>query len=79
MDTVYYYHHSNEIPKPLPGESQDGFYYPFNLVLAGWQEWKATGRYPNPIELAKRINSKFKGDIDHWQSLLDQGKPPPEE
>jgi hypothetical protein len=51
--------------------------YPFNLVMHGWKEWKATGRYPDPVELAKRIKPNFVADIDNLERLVESGRPKP--
>ena len=77
MDTVYYYWHSTEAPKPSKETDRGGFRHPFQLVLYGWKEHKATGRYPDPEELARRIKPNFVADIDYFNELIERGRPTP--
>jgi hypothetical protein len=59
--------------------THDGFWWPMDeMVIPGWQEWKATGRYPNPYELARRIVPSFKEDIDNFNILIEGARPPTE-
>jgi hypothetical protein len=77
MDIVYYYWHPEQAPKPVGGQERGGFMFPLKLVTLGWKEFKKTGIYPNPYELAKRINPQFMADIDYLDSLIEQGRPEP--
>lgn len=38
-------------------------------------EKKATGRYPDPEELARRIKPRWKRDIDHIAELIERTRP----
>lgn len=58
---------------------QDGFLYPFALVVEGWTEWQATGRKPNPLELAQRVPKAWSDDLNHFNELIERGKPAPKE
>ncbi len=78
MDTIYYYHRPEMIPKPVQAEDRGGFYHPFDLVVEGWGEWKKTGVVPDPEELAKRINRRWKGDLQYFDTLIENGRPKPD-
>jgi hypothetical protein len=75
MNIIYYYWHPEQTPQKSREEDRGGFWYPFKLVLIGWREWKSTGRYPDPEELAKRIKPRFVDDINYLDELIERGKP----
>jgi hypothetical protein len=79
LDLIHDYHHPEQRKQPLPQDERSGFYYPLNLVAAGYQEWKATGRYPDPEELSKRLNTRFKGDIDYLSDSIEKLRPKPKD
>lgn len=75
MDTIHYMHHPEQIPVKPRELERNGFAFPFNLVVLGYSEFRSTGRYPNPLELAKRINPQFVADINYLSELIDRAKP----
>lgn len=78
MDTVYYYHHPDQIPNQPQTEVRDGFYNPFELVMEGVMQRKRTGLTPDPEKLMKRLNRRWKGDLDYLERLIENGRPKPE-
>jgi hypothetical protein len=77
FDVVYYYHHPDEAPTPTQETDRGGFYHPFELVSAGWVEWKRTGVLPDPEDLARRLNRRWTGDLEYFDSLIESGRPKP--
>jgi hypothetical protein len=54
----------------------DGFSgYPFWLIKEGWSERKNTGRTPDPIELARRINSVWVAQLNYLDFLIEEARP----
>lgn len=79
MDTVYFYWHPDEAKAKGVKEDRGGFYTPsLTLIAAGWEVKKHTGQYPDPEDLAKRMNTRFKLDIDYFDELIERGRPAPD-
>lgn len=78
FNMVYNYWHPAD-PSTAGSRNQipDGFYNPLPLVIEAANEYSRTGRFPEAVELAHRLNSRLKQDVDTWNALLEQGKPPP--
>lgn len=49
--------------------------YPFWLIAAGWSERKNTGRTPDPIELARRLNSEWVAQLNYLDYIIEEAKP----
>jgi hypothetical protein len=75
MEIVYDYHHPEARATPKREDDRGGFYNPLSLVIAGAEVHQTTGQYPDPEQLAKSINTRFKGDIDYWHTLIERGRP----
>jgi hypothetical protein len=75
MEITYFYHHPEKRLVKPPDEERGGFYNPLGLVIEGWQEWKATGVRPDPEELARRLNTRWKGDLDYFDEMIQRTRP----
>jgi hypothetical protein len=49
--------------------------YPFWLIVEGWNERRNTGRTPDPLELARRVNGEWREQLNYLDWLVEQARP----